>query len=570
MKHVVIAVATQMAVLMAAWWGGAAQAGVLYVTTDTFLKASTDQASALPALQQCAFTAGQALEYSTVSDAAADHYSIVLPRTYANCGLASGYLYRPHVSLPAMSITVHTATTFKKTTADASTLPAASKCTMPAGVYPLSSASTSASGHLSVNLKSLLPNCSFSAGYVYTGHALAGVNVLSLASSVYLKTSTADSSTLPDANKCLIAAGNYLMTSVPTVSGTHYNVSLNAKPANCGLQKGYVYYELTLLAAPGSGSSNANYIIPMNNGVAYSGDFSWCVCRDIGTSPHIGQDWNASGFEASRAVANGKIVDKTFVSGCGHYLLLEDATGARWRYLHLNANDWQIGDTVRQGEQLGVHGDYPIVGQCGSGPHLHLERRSAGGFNDSEVFKTCQFGTSTCYYNPNKPFPGAGAASVVATTAAQSVTENTAPAFNVTVARSHAGKCSRDVDTYPLAEIPAAARATAGTTAQQRNLRVEPQIFKEGDVTHVALRASIEGNTQNQCGAGKSCLISWQAYVDTPQGTKRLFTDAAVRNRPAEVMRDAQLCLPADAAGRVHVLAKDIKGQTYYTAVPLQ
>jgi hypothetical protein len=135
----------------------------------------------------------------------------------------------------------------------------------------------------------------------------------------------------------------------------------------------------------------------------------------------------------------------------------------------------------------------------------------------------------------------------------------------VPVARSTAGQCSRDPDSYPLAEIPLTV-----SSAAQRSLRVEPQVFKEGEVAQLVLRASVNGNMQNQCAAGKPCVISWQAFVDTPQGTRRLFIDAAVRNRPAEIVRESQLCLPANAAGRLHVLAKDSSGQTHYVNVPLQ
>jgi Peptidase family M23 len=505
-------------------------------------------------------------------DGGASHYRVILPRNYAGCALTDGYLYQPHTSTAALSVTVHTETFFKKTTASASTLPAASKCTVLPGVYPLSAAPTTQSSHFAVNMKTLAPGCGFSSGFLYTGHTNAGITVLSLADSTYLKTSTADSSTLPAADKCLVAKGDYVMLGVPTTSGAHYNVNLSAKPANCLLQSGYVYFELTLLATPAGagGGGTISYISPMPNGVAYSGDFSWCACRTIGTSPHIGQDWNASGTETSRAVADGTFVDKTFVSGCGHYLLLEDTSGARWRYLHLNANTWQIGDTITKGQFIGTHSDYPIPGQCGSGPHLHLERRTAGGFRDSEVFKTCQFGTSSCNYDPNKPFPGAG--TVTPKLSAHSsnaltdlVTEKPAAAFIVPVRASSAGTCRRDPSSYASVST----KTLDEYQPRSSGLNVAHATSHVGTYKQLAISAALSENSSNQC-SGKNCLVSWQVLAETSQGLKRLFFDASLRNRKAQVINAEQLCLPADATGRLHLLVRDFQGAQYRTIVDLE
>ncbi len=541
-----------------------AHAAMLYVAGDTVLKINTGQSSTLADNQKCALTKGQALEITSIEDGGANHFKVTFPRNYFGCALTTGYVYQPHVSQANLSVTVHLQTFFKKTTASASTLPAASKCAVLPGVYPLSAAPTTASSHFNVNMKTLAPGCAFSSGYLFTGHTNAGITVLSLADSAYLKTSTANSSTLPAADKCLVAKGNYVMTGVPTTNGSHYNVGLSAKPAGCGLQAGYVFFELTLLSAPvGSGVPTTTYETPMPNGVAYAGDFSWCVCRDIGTSPHIGQDWNAPGTESSRAVADGTIVDKTFVNGCGHYLLIEDVTGARWRYLHLNANDWQIGNTVTKGQFIANHGDFPIVGQCGSGPHLHLERRSAGGFQDNEVFNTCQFGTKSCNYNPNKPFPGAG---TVSAKMADMVTEKMATAFIVPVQASTAGVCRSDPSNY----ASVSAKALDGFLPMADGLSVDRAAHPAGEYKQLSLSASLAGNTANQCGKGQNCLLSWQVVAETSQGLKRVFFDASLRNRKVQVISAEQLCLPSDATGRLHVLVRDFNGGQYRTTVDVK
>jgi Peptidase family M23 len=543
-----------------------AHAAMLYIAADTVLKINTGQSSTLADNQKCPVTRGQALEVSSVVDGGASHWKITLPRNYANCALTLAYVYQPHVSLANLSVTVHTPTTFKKTTASASTLPASSKCDIPAGVYPLTAAPTTTASHFAVNMTSIPAGCGFSVGYIFTGHANAGITVFSTADSTWLKKTTADSTTLPASDKCLIAKGNYVMLAVPTTSGAHYNVNFNVNPAGCAFKTGYVFYELTYLAAPPGvvTGGTISYVTPMPNGIAFGGDFSWCVCRDIGTSPHIGQDWNADGLEQSRAVADGSFVDKTFVDGCGHYLLLEDTSGARWRYLHLNANNWQIGDTITKGTIIGTHSTYPIPGQCGSGPHLHLERRSAGGFRDNEVFKTCQFGTKSCNYDPNKPFPGAGKSSL-----ASPVVEQPASAFIVPVRETSAGACRRDPSMYVKANSRVLGEFALRTNTKE-NVRIAYDTNEAGDYTQLSLAATLGDNAGNTCGAGKNCIVSWQVLAETEHGLKRLFFDASVRNRKAQVVNAEQLCLPADATGRLHVLTRDFNGNQIRTVVDLE
>jgi murein DD-endopeptidase MepM/ murein hydrolase activator NlpD len=545
-----------------------ARAAMIYIAADTVLKINTGQSSGLADNQKCAVTKGTAIDVSSVVDGGAAHWKITLPRNYYNCALTLAYVYQPHVALANFAVTVHTPTVFKKTTASASSLPASSKCDIPAGVYPSSTAVTTSASHFFINMTAIAPGCGFSQGYVFNGHTNAGITVMSTADSTWLKKSTANSTTLPAADKCLIAKGNYILTTVPTTSGSHYNVSINANPAGCAFKAGYVYYELTYLSTPAGagGGGTISYVTPMPNGIAYSGDFSWCVCRDIGTSPHIGQDWNASGVEQSRAVADGTFVDKTFVSGCGHYLLLEDTSGARWRYLHLNANNWQIGDTITKGTIIGTHGDYPIVGQCGSGPHLHLERRSAGGFNDNEVFKTCQFGTKSCNYNPNTPFPGAGTvAAKIMQLSSTPVSETLANQFVVAVPAQSAGACRFDPASYASVNNKALADFRSGG-----KLRIAHDTAQNGRYTTLSLAASIDGNTNNECGRGKNCLVSWQVLAETNSGLKRLFFDASLRHRKATVVNAEQLCLPADATGRLHVLTRDFQGNQTRNVIDLE
>lgn len=129
---------------------------------------------------------------------------------------------------------------------------------------------------------------------------------------------------------------------------------------------------------------------------------AWCVCRAIGTSPHIGIDIaTRSGSMVSRAVADGEILEARFNGECGWEVLLRDPNGAKWRYRHLNKPYVETGDRVVTGRELGEHRDYPKTG-CGTGEHLHLERLSASRAvpSDREKGKSCSYGYRSCNFDP--------------------------------------------------------------------------------------------------------------------------------------------------------------------------
>lgn len=142
----------------------------------------------------------------------------------------------------------------------------------------------------------------------------------------------------------------------------------------------------------------AEYVFPVITGEWGS---MWCVCRSVGTSPHVGQDINSasSGREVSVAISNGVVLDVTFDDSCGWSVWFEDSHRSAWRYVHLNKPNVKVGDIVTRGQALGSHSEYPRA-SCGAGPHLHLERRSPGVHGSPEEFRSCQYGRSSCYYNP--------------------------------------------------------------------------------------------------------------------------------------------------------------------------
>jgi hypothetical protein len=378
-----------------------ASAAQLRIDADTFLKSSTAQASSLPAASKCAFTAGQSFEITSIVDGGSDHHKVTLQRAFPGCALTVGFVYKPHASTEANVLSVRVRTLFKISTADSSTLPASSKCDIPAGVYASSAAISTSTGHFKATLKAALPGCGFTTGYVFDDFAASGIVQVSTAAETWFKKTTADAATLPASDKCLVAKGNYTLTAKASLSGQHYAMTFVAAPAGCGFTTGYMFYDLTYLSGPVFNANN--YTKPLANGIAGGGGQAWCVCRDVGTSPHVGQDWNASGAENSVAIANGSVTNKSFSSTCGHAVTVRDSGGADWIYRHLNANSLTVGQSVAKGQFLGAHSAYP-TSSCGTGPHLHIERRSAGAFADSARFKSCEAGPEACNYNPNSPF----------------------------------------------------------------------------------------------------------------------------------------------------------------------
>jgi hypothetical protein len=509
--------------------GSYASAAQIYIdATETFLKTSTAQASSLPAASKCVFTKGQSFEIRTIADGGADHHLVTLPRAYAGCALTQGYIYKPHVATESTAVSVKLATVFKKTTASASTLPASSKCDMPVNVYALSGAPTTEAGHFKVNLKALLPNCSFSLGYVFDGHSSASILNISTSDITTFAKTNVDPATLPAADKCTIAKGNYRLTAAPSKSGTRYSVTMAATPAGCSFSTGFIGYEQTYIAGS-----------------------AWCICRTVGTSPHIGQDWNANGTETSVAIANGSIVDKTFSSTCGHTLTVRDSGGADWIYRHLNSNSFQIGNPVTKGQTLGTHSAYP-TSSCGTGPHLHIERRSAGAFNDSAVFKSCEAGPEPCNYDPNKPFNSSPTA--------RSLRAPAAMVEDMTVGRdieSTAG-CRGNPEAYGKVD----AQTFAEFAPANKRISVVSEKAMSGQRTVLGVAAAVGNNIDNVC-SGQGCLTSWSLVAETKSGWVRVFHDGGIRNRAAAVLTEESYCMPSNATGRAYILVTDHQGAKY-------
>jgi hypothetical protein len=526
-----------------------AQAAQILIDADTFLKTSTAQASSLPASSKCAFTKGTSFEVTSVVDGGASHWQLRLPRAYTGCALTSGYIYQPHVSTEANVLGVTTSTLFKISTADSSALPAASKCALPGGEYGSTVAITTTTGHYKLTLKTPLAGCAFTTGYVYSLHGTVGILQVSLSQASFLTKTKADPATLPAADKCSLTIGNYALRTKATLEAPYYNVSLLGNPPGCAFFTGYITGKSTYLNAPSF--NPADYTSPLASGIAGDGDQSWCACRNVGTSPHIGQDWNVlSGAENSVAIANGSVVDKTFSATCGHTLTVRDAGGTDWIYRHLNSNSIQIGQTVSKGQFLGGHSTYP-TSSCGTGPHLHFERRSAGAFIDNEVIKTCQFGPSSCNWNPNSPFQASPpkAARVIANMT------DTALVANATSCRSNPENYGR-VSAEALAQYPLAKTANG--------LAIAGDVQTRGNEKVLNLAAALGNNADNTCSNGGGCLTSWSVVTETASGEfVRVFHDGSIKNRPVVALAEEAHCMPKNATGKTYILVSDQSGAKY-------
>jgi len=70
------------------------------------------------------------------------------------------------------------------------------------------------------------------------------------------------------------------------------------------------------------------------------------------------------------ATANGTVVETGWQEfGFGNFVVLEHRFGIRTVYAHMARIDVRVGDTVRQGERLGILGSTGMS----TGPHVHLE-----------------------------------------------------------------------------------------------------------------------------------------------------------------------------------------------------
>lgn len=89
---------------------------------------------------------------------------------------------------------------------------------------------------------------------------------------------------------------------------------------------------------------------------------------------HSGVDIGAPGGTPIVAVADGTVTISVYSSSYGNYVEIDHGGGVRTRYAHMSKRLCKVGDTVTQGETIG------LVGSTGNstGNHCHFEVRING------------------------------------------------------------------------------------------------------------------------------------------------------------------------------------------------
>jgi len=309
-----------------------------------------------------------------------------------------------------------------------------------------------------------------------------------------------------------------------------------------------------------------NWALPMPNGYPSS---DWCVCRNIGTTPHIGWDLvNNAGTMQSVAAESGKITrGPTLNGGCGWELELTDRFGTVWYYRHMNRPSLVNGQSVAAGAAMGIHRDYPSS-SCGSGPHLHLERLSKGYFNDNSVSKNCTGTLKSCNFDPRKAWPSvrtAVYADPLKLIQNDAEVDTKMPTDEeISINRS----CRVNPNSYASVDTNQAdGRQTVQALPSSIKLTFNIERTPEGlsfQTSRYALSAHFVDNPSNQCSAKDNCIVAWQLDAQVADGSyQRIFIDNALRNTAAEMSVESAYCTPANATGKARVILQDKLGNKY-------
>jgi len=361
---------------------------------------------------------------------------------------------------------------------------------------------------------------------------------------------------LPSSDKCELPVGLYALGAGASASGeTHYQLTLAETLPGCSFNSGYVYYDHTGWKKPYVAPPEPKWTFPLPDGYYTSG---WCKCRNIGSSPHIGQDISKRGTKQAVAVQDGKLKGTTYSATCGYISFVEDDHGTLWRYVHLNKPSVSSGRRVSAGQHLAYISSYPRSG-CGSGAHLHFERRSAGYFNDLSTGKSCQNGYRSCYYDPIKPWRSSFSSKRIEKSA-KSVKTNWS---NLTSPLSNDCK-------VPVEELSDVSRErfNAFETQEDSDVTVEFSIENRIEKPNVFdSRAYIKGNTDNRCENNRRCIVQWQLVSESGDGRlTSVFFHNRVRNIPLVREVEEQQCLPNNV-NQHWMLLKDNFGKRWKVAL---
>jgi hypothetical protein len=346
--------------------------------------------------------------------------------------------------------------------------------------------------------------------------------------------------------------------------------AIAAKPVSSGSAK-VTDPTASGLGIPFARTALSRYVFPVMSGTFGS---AWCTCRNIGTSPHVGQDIidNGVGLQRSIAMSNGQIVGMTFDSACGWRVQFKDSMGSIWHYVHLNKPLVAESQIVPRGTLLGLNSDYPKEG-CGSGPHLHLERRSSGFYGSAEEFRTCQYGATSCYYNPRPPIERAAVVqsesariSIVAESPLSSPPTSTfaldtladSKSFEALPLLADSSKCKMKlVDRESDDAIQERYSMTSG------DLEVTGFAAQPADSGWLSLKFAVglRSNENNLCVATqppekpakklarKDCIVSWSAYRMEGARKVAILGGVGTAGQKIAVTQEQGMCMKQKSSG---------------------
>ncbi len=320
-----------------------------------------------------------------------------------------------------------------------------------------------------------------------------------------------------------------------------------------------------------------SFVYPLTSGYFNS---PWCKCRSIGSSPHIGQDLNSDpNPEISVALSDGHIKSLTFDSACGHAVWFVDKFGAEWRYLHLDKPVVKEGQKVKAGQELGRHGSYPTYA-CGTGPHLHLERRSRGRHpgEETETRKACDSrGLRSCFYDPTiisssrvlkNPLPSQSLSKSL------SLSEHSLDAANESAQPTLAEPCGALVK--PLAVKDPRTVDPTSPMRSHENLHITaifektPQLQWQIEELSFRQKSNPSQESQNYCipsQGNTNCVDEVRIYSRNSLGEWFLNHERlGLRNTSLQITASHSLCLPAES-DKVLIVTRSPAGEERMTAL---
>lgn len=533
-----------------------------YVPEITNFKARAAQLETLKANEKCTVESNTVLQFKSAPIIAADHIKVELTHPLKGCSFTKGFFYIAHLKTDAYMMTITADTFLKASPVAQSALSQTDKCFVSPSLVPVSTTPSGARGsHYFIKLEKNLPGCARKEGFVYADHMALGIQAITISEPTQLKKSEKSTSQLSNAEKCSLPVATYPL-SAPIINSEkgHYRIEFPKAIIGCPFQAGYVYAQHTTDFEPNAGVPKYTYPVP--SGYSTS---QWCVCRSIGTSPHIGQDFvNNDSVIHSVAVKRGTISSVQYNGSCGYEVQLRDETGAIWRYLHLNPprSSLTVGSKVEAGTLIGYHSTYPTEG-CGLGAHLHMERLTAGGFKDSPGGANCNNRFGSCNYDPYKPWRNQGLGLADGDISIDGKILELDPIEKVT------GKTCRETKNDGLDE--STLKAEIGATIKNTDALTVDSTLQTIDGHKVLVSAAkLSANPENNCNNGNDCLVQWRVYAKAADGKlKKIVQDQSIRNTSAQIMLEHMYCIEPSSTPNLIVVAKTSSGKWVQKEVKL-